>query len=705
MIRRPRRLLAALAALAALSGAVPILHAADTVLLKQGSALWYHEGQQTLTPGWEAPDAGEGSGWIHSPAGFGIGYGDGDDSTVLSSMKDNYLTVYVRAHFTASASEVGAGHVTLDIWYDDGFIVWLNGQEIGRANMPYGTLSAWTEAYLHEADEGPVTFMFDPEVLKAGDNVLAVEVHNGNLDSSDLSFLPILTAHDAPPPGATVTRGPFVQQVSRRGALIVWETSAAVPTALQWGLDPELTSAAGDGVARTHHVVALEGLEPGARYAWRVEGGEAGEQRGAFWTRGEADEPTRAVVFGDTRSYHTDHATVVGAIVTAEPRVAFHSGDLINNGELAAEWDTFFSIEAPLLQIAPLYPTIGNHEEGGGIYLDVFELPENSPSPERYYSVRVGAAQLVVLDQYGSSLMPGGEQYQWLEARLSEAAADPGVRLSFVMLHHGPYDSGAHGSNFVVRQNLVPLFEAHGVDAVFSGHDHDYERGEVNGVQYVVSGGGGAPLYDVSGDWWTQAAASVLHFCTLDLHGPRATFQAIGLDGLPFDGFTVGDHLTECVSPEGCEGQAPGNCPNAGEGAWACVEGGCVWTCRVPTPVVTEPDPAPDVVDAEADQAWPGFVDGGGADGVQPEALDEAAAPHGGGDAADEAGAGSGGDARGGDGGSGCAWVDPSVAVAHGPTPALALGLLMMSVRARRRRALSGDHSLDSRLRSPPDLR
>ena len=685
MHRRTRHPLAVLALLTVLTGLSPSLRAADTVLLQQGSALWYHEGQQTLTPGWEAPGAGEGSGWIHSPAGFGIGYGDGDDSTVLSNMKDNYLTVYVRAHFTATADALAAGHVTLDAWYDDGFIVWLNGQEIGRANMPYGAPDAWAEAYLHEADEGPVTFMFEPGVLTAGDNVLAVEVHNGNLDSSDLSFLPILTAHDAPPPGPTVTRGPFVQQVSRRRALVVWETSAAVPTALHWGLDPEVTQAAGDGVARSHHVVALEGLAPGTRYAWRVDGGEAGEQRGAFWTLGEADEPTRAVVFGDTRSYHTDHATVVGAIVTAEPRVAFHSGDLINNGLLAAEWDTFFSIEAPLLQIAPFYPTIGNHEEGGGIYLDVFELPENSPSPERYYSVRVGAAQLVVLDQYGSSLMPGGEQYEWLDARLAEAAADPGVRLSFVMLHHGPYDSGAHGSNFVVRQNLVPLFEAHGVDAVFSGHDHDYERGEVNGVQYVVSGGGGAPLYDVAGDWWTQAAASVLHFCVLDLHGPRATFQAIGLDGLPFDGFTVGDHLTECVAAEGCEARAPGACPNAGEGLWACVEGGCVWTCRVPAPPVTEPDPAPDVVDAEVDPSWPGLVDGGGAaetTGGQLEVLSEAAGE------TDATGGGMSGQ-RGGDGGSGCTLTGPDAASTRGLVMVLALSLLIASIRPTRPKPLA----------------
>ena len=41
----------------------------------------------------------------------------------------------------------------------------------------------------------------------------------------------------------------------------------------------------------------------------------------------------------------------------------------------------------------------------------------------------------------------------------------------------------------------TPLYEKYGVDAVFSGHDHCYSRGEKNGVQYFVSGGGGAPLY------------------------------------------------------------------------------------------------------------------------------------------------------------------------------------------------------------------
>ena len=62
-------------------------------------------------------------------------------------------------------------------------------------------------------------------------------------------------------------------------------------------------------------------------------------------------------------------------------------------------------------------------------------------------------------------------------------------------MHHPPFSISLHGGQRDLRERWTPLFERYGVTAVFSGHDHCYERAERNGVHYFVSGGGGAPLY------------------------------------------------------------------------------------------------------------------------------------------------------------------------------------------------------------------
>ena len=62
-------------------------------------------------------------------------------------------------------------------------------------------------------------------------------------------------------------------------------------------------------------------------------------------------------------------------------------------------------------------------------------------------------------------------------------------------MHHPPFSISLHGGSRDLRERWAPLFEKYQVTAVFSGHDHVYERAEHEGIRYFVSGGGGAPLY------------------------------------------------------------------------------------------------------------------------------------------------------------------------------------------------------------------
>ena len=131
------------------------------------------------------------SSWNSGNSGFG--YGDDDDATILPST----MSVYIRSAFTITDASVVEAMV-LDLDYDDGFVAYLNGQEITR-NLVSGSVPNFDQASdgLHEAllyqGFAPERFTVDTALLTTGTNVIAVQVHNESINSSDLTVLPILS--------------------------------------------------------------------------------------------------------------------------------------------------------------------------------------------------------------------------------------------------------------------------------------------------------------------------------------------------------------------------------------------------------------------------------------------------------------------------------------------------------------------------------
>ena len=106
---------------------------------------------------------------------------------------------------------------------------------------------------------------------------------------------------------------------------------------------------------------------------------------------------------------------------------------------------------------------------------------------------RKEAGHLVLLDSGAYEL---ASQRSWLEADLVAARAR-GVRAIIAATHDGPWSRGIHGGSELARREIVPLLVRHRVDLLLSGHDHLYQRGRADGLNYLVSGGGGASLYPV----------------------------------------------------------------------------------------------------------------------------------------------------------------------------------------------------------------
>jgi hypothetical protein len=176
----------------------------DAVFLNLGSGWKYFKGTVEPTP------AGDGSptmAWTQAAfndaawlsGSTGIGYGDNDDATTLTDMLGGYRTVYLRRKFNVTDPSAFE-NLILEIAYDDGYVAYLNGVEVGRSeNMEdYGNPPAFnqgTGGAGHEVNEGIDTINLNRflGLLQPGpNNVLAIQVHNVNLDSSDLSMRPRL---------------------------------------------------------------------------------------------------------------------------------------------------------------------------------------------------------------------------------------------------------------------------------------------------------------------------------------------------------------------------------------------------------------------------------------------------------------------------------------------------------------------------------
>jgi predicted phosphodiesterase len=282
--------------------------------------------------------------------------------------------------------------------------------------------------------------------------------------------------------------------------------------------------------------VTLTGLSPHTGYHYQVEvDGVSLARPSTFRTAPRPDQSDFAfVAFGDTRTQHAIHEQAVDRIQQLAPDFVLHTGDLVEHGGALEQWATFFEIEKPLMARAPLFPTLGNHEGNSVHYFDRFHLPGN----ERWYTFDYGNARFICLQVDGSAgFGPGSEQYVWLQKTL----ADNSQQWLVVYFHVPPYSAlREDAAEIAVRQALSPLFERYGVDIVFNGHHHNYQRSVVGGVTYIVTGGGGAPTYVVAQpDEYVVVYANNYHVVHVEVRGQMLRATAITPEGEELDRFVL----------------------------------------------------------------------------------------------------------------------------------------------------------------------
>lgn len=182
------------------------LATAQTTLISTGSLWRYLDTGADQGTAWRALGFDDNS-WASGPGE--LGFGDGGEPTVLSrtnTLGETNLTFYFRHTFTVA--DTGAySNLLVRLRRDDGAVVYLNGVEVFRSNMPEGIMEYATPALLAQ-DDGAGIFArpIDHSLLIAGDNLLAVEVHQNTNTSSDISFDLELAANVTfEPPMAAIT--------------------------------------------------------------------------------------------------------------------------------------------------------------------------------------------------------------------------------------------------------------------------------------------------------------------------------------------------------------------------------------------------------------------------------------------------------------------------------------------------------------------
>lgn len=483
---------------------VPATSGPGKVLVEMDDEWRYLDDGSDQGTAWQAPGFDD-SRWARGRAE--LGYGDGDERTVIGfgpNPLDKYVTSYFRRTFRILDPRI-VDSARIDLLRDDGAIVYLNGVEIARTNLPelgvnHRTLALTAVDGSEERRVHP--FAFPPSLLVPGDNVLAVEVHQVSGTSSDVSFALELSVAEP----ILVTRQPYLQLGTETSATIRWRTDNETTSGVWLNSSPALLRlAAYDRTLRRDHSVTLTGLRPNTRYFYAVGDGlrqlAGGTGEHYFETappRGTS-RPTRIWVIGDSGTANASAAAVRDAYLAFAAGQATDVWLMLGDNAYAIGTDreyqaAVFDMYPTLLANTFVWPTLGNHDAASarsatqsGVYYDIFDLPRQAEAggvasgTEAYYSFDRGRIHIVCLDSHDSDRSVGGPMLSWLRADLANTTAD----WVIAFWHHPPYTKGSHDSDNPfdsegrlkdMRENVLPILESFGVDMVLAGHSHSYER-------------------------------------------------------------------------------------------------------------------------------------------------------------------------------------------------------------------------------------
>jgi hypothetical protein len=490
----------------------PAVRAADTILVPTAATWKYLDNGSDQGTAWRAAAFND-STWPSGPAQ--LGYGDGDEATTVGFGPDannKFITTYFRRAFSVANPSLFSG-LTLRLMRDDGAVVYLNGVEVWRTNMPAGSVGFLTPASVAIGGIDESTFVqttISPSLLVTGTNVLAIELHQSGGTSTDISFDLQLIGSDG---SASVTRGPYLQIGTPNSTVVRWRTNIATDSRVSYGTTQgSLTSNTDNSTQTTEHELVVSGLSPGTKYFYSVGSTSqvltGNDSNHYFVTSPVAGTSiaTRIWVLGDSGTANASAQAVRNAYLTFTGSTATNlwlmlGDNAYENGTDSEFQAAVFDMYPTVLRQSVLWPALGNHDTAQSSnppaslpYFAMFTLPTNAEAggmasgTEKYYSFDYANIHFICLDSMTSDLSATGPMATWLRADLASSTR----QWTIAFWHHPPYSKGSHDSDTdpilaAMRQNFLPILEEAGVDLVLAGHSHSYERSFLIDGHYGLS--------------------------------------------------------------------------------------------------------------------------------------------------------------------------------------------------------------------------
>ncbi|MBX3435342.1 MAG: metallophosphoesterase [Pirellulales bacterium] len=516
---------------------------------------------------WASVDSGQRRGWFVSTLerdgdaerGWGLGYQDGRFCFALASEDSddgNGKLTFVRSNAPLTPDKFC--HVTGV--YDGGEIrLYVDGKLVGSSRAQSGRIypsrcAAYVLGACADRDEREYHkgLLRDVAVydLAATDKWVAREFER----ASEIA--------EVVPPAASDNLAwivePYLQFVTENRITVMWETSRPAKGLVRFGETAPLALAAEGAEGKVIHEIALEGLRRETPYYYQV---EATDDQGttirspllSFQTANGPETPFSFGVLSDMQYNPRVCKALADQLWMQRPNFVIIPGDLTDAGPNKSHWtEHFFPGMQPLASRVAFFPVLGNHEQDARHYYDYMSLP----APEYCYTFSYGNAQFFMLDS-NREVGPGSEQYQWLEAQLRDCRA----MWKFVSYHHPSYSSdeddygdlwsGKKSSYGDLRMRpLCALYDRYGVDVVWNGHIHSYERTwplheekavDRGGTIYMITGGAGGQL-ETAGPikpWFQNNVKHGHHYCLVGVNGRMLEFKAYDFEGRLFDAMTI----------------------------------------------------------------------------------------------------------------------------------------------------------------------
>lgn len=421
--------------------------------------------------------------------------------TLLNQYKDGGTTdkeaFFFRTTVTvADAKAVKA--ITGSILYDDAAIVYLNGYRIAAfdadsisANIQYGGSNAG------EPKTGTVDLSDAVSLgyLKNGENTVAVEIHQGRSNSSDIymDFASLQFETEAPVkvleqnsismnPGSNATEMNFTWYAndSTAGTLLIAKAEQVKNNTMPGDAKTVTATAAQANKSGFYsNQCTMTGLEPDTRYAYQLVNGEETSEIYTFKTAKSgafkflfAGDPQLGAS-GNVTNDKNGWAKTLKAAVEKVPDAAFllSAGDQVNTNNDEAQYSAY--LEQAQLYSLPVATVVGNHDSGSNSYDQHFNVPNESDKGKTAasadYWFRYGNTLFLVLNVNNMST---AEHQSFMKYAISQ---NTDAAWKVVAMHHSVYSVANHATENDIlqrRNELVPVFKALDIDVVLQGHDH-----------------------------------------------------------------------------------------------------------------------------------------------------------------------------------------------------------------------------------------